>query len=284
MFLLYSLLIFLLSFHQTNGDQLCFESCRFDHAFEGNFTIPLNCTIGRRDECAATITFDYTHDVVNMLFGNLSRISESNAENGTTDLVIHTSIGLEGDSSTEHVIEYKCSTGDLCERNYVLDEALPEFLKKTCIRTRAKLISLLHADPSVHSRPCMLADGTEAICDKQCELFYQSPDKVQRDCDNQRNLEFQTSVGVSTPTNKPEYKYRLFAYACTTPACNAFATQGRIEKLLRDDDGECLVSLNSTIEPTTTIVIPTTDFSSATKISFDFFRFVLFSMFWKLFR
>lgn len=278
MLLLCSLLVIFSVFHQSNAEQLCLESCRFDHSFDGNFTIPLNCTIGPREQCAATMTFDYTNRVVHMLFGNLSKSVQSDAENYTTDNVIHTSIGLDGDSSTEHVIEYYCSSGDLCERNYVLDEALPQFLKKTCFFIRTKLIALLRADPSVKQRACMIADGEEVICDKQCELFYQAPGKVKRDCDNQRNLEFQTTVGYSTPINKPEYQYRLFAYACTTPACNAYTTQAKIEKLLREDDGECLVGFNSTIEPTTTIVIPTTAIATAMPCSFDLMRLFFISI------
>ncbi len=60
---------------------------------------------------------------------------------------------------------------------------------------------------------------------------------------NQNNLEFQITVGRTTPINKPEYKYRLYSYACTTELCHGYSRQQEIEQLIKSDNEECLIFL-----------------------------------------
>lgn len=247
-----SLLVVILAIPACTGTQLCVDSCSVDHDFDGNFTLPLNCTFVQRDQCDVLITFDYSARIIHFQFGTLSQSQQRDPVVYTSDNIAHTTITLDGDSNAQHIIEYYCSTGDACEYKYAVDEALPLYKHKTCHLFRAKIISLLHSEPSSTSRACIVEDGTEKICAYPCELFYTSPNQTLRSCDAQRSLEFQTTVGRSTPTNKPEYTYRLYAYACTNQGCNGYTKQDAIEKLMREDDGECLIFLDNNNQTTST--------------------------------
>jgi hypothetical protein len=119
------------------------------------------------------------------------------------------------------------------------------------------LISLLHSDPSSSSRSCLINNGDISVCDQPCSLSFVDPNDTFRICENQQSLTFQTTVGRSTPTNKPEYNYRMYAYACTTELCNGVAKQQEIEKLLQPDNGECLIDLDDGNKTTTSGVTPT---------------------------
>ena len=240
-----SILLVILTIPACTGTQLCISSCHFELDFTKNLTLPLNCTFVQREQCDVVIIFDYSTRMIDFQFGTQSKKHRLNDEEYTSDNIVHTVITLDGNSGAQQVIEYYCSTGDRCEYKYALEEALPRYLHKTCHLFRAKVIALLHSDPTSTSRACLIEDGTEVICNNPCELFYTSPNKTLRSCDAQRNLEFQTSVGRSTPTSKPEYDHRLYAYACTTQGCNGFTTQGAIESLILADDGECLTELNN---------------------------------------
>ena len=151
------------------------------------------------------------------------------------------------------LVEYYCSTGDRCEYDYVVNQALSLYIHKTCHHLRVNLISLLHSDPSSPSRSCMLGNGDISICNHPCHLFLLDPNTIIRACNSPINLKFQTSVGRTTPTNKPEYSYRVYSYGCTTELCNGNAKQQQIEKLIKADDGECLLLLEDGNQTTTSV-------------------------------
>jgi hypothetical protein len=276
MFLLWCITSLLLIINSCNSAQLCVDSCTFEHDFDATFALPSNCTFVQRDQCDTILTFNFLTRIVNIQFGKLSQEEQGNDSDYTSDNIAHTVIALDGDLSVQHVIEYYCSTGDRCEYDYVLNQALPLYIHKTCQHLRVNLIALLHSDPASTHRPCLLDDGDVSVCDKPCELFYVNPNQTLRSCDGQRDLTFQTTVGRSTPTNKPDYDYRLYAYACTTTLCNGFPEQDNIEKLLQSDDGECLIHFDDG-NTTTTSVTPTSTTTTYHNHAISFSKsFVLF--------
>jgi hypothetical protein len=251
MFFLWYVVSLFLIINSCTSEQLCIDSCKFDHNFDADLTLPPNCNFTQRDQCDVILTFEYSTRIVNIEFGTLSRKQQRDDIVYTSELISHTTITLDGDSSTENMVEYYCSTGDRCEYNYVVHQLLPLYIHKTCHHFRANLISLLHSDPSSTNRSCLSDSGDVLKCDNPCELVFFHPNLTLRNCDADRNLQFETTVGRTTPTNKPEYDYRLYAYTCTTEMCNGFEMQNKIDKLIETDDGECLIFLQKSSATTT---------------------------------
>ncbi len=257
MFFLWSIASLSLIIKFCTSQQFCIDSCSFHHNFDEHLTLPPNCTLTQRHQCDVILTFDYSTRIVNIQFGSYAHKQQQRDDMVyTSELITHTIITLDGDSSAQNIVEYYCSTGDRCEYEYAINQVLSLYIQKTCHRLRVNLISLLHSDPSSSSRSCMVDDGDASICDQPCYLLSINPNETRRTCDRPRNLEFETTIGRTTPTNKPEYSHRLYAYACTTELCNGNAKQQQIEKLLKSDDGECFLFLedgNQTIYETTPI-------------------------------
>ena len=271
MYFLWYLSSLLLIVNSCTSERRCIDSCSFEHQFDAKLILPSTCTFSQRDQCDAILTFDYSSRTVNIKFGTLSRKRQRDDIVYTSEIISHTSITLSGDSSAENIVEYYCSTGDLCEYAYVLNQALSLYIHKTCHHFRVNLISLLHSDPSSTTRSCITSDGSIAKCDHPCDLFSVNPNHTVRQCDGQTDLDFQTSVGRTTPVNKPEYDYRLYSYACTTELCNGDAVQEQIVNLIESDDGECLFFLDQNQTMTTT----TTPSNHAMSYSKSFFLCIL---------
>jgi hypothetical protein len=241
----------LLIINSCISDQLCIDSCSFDHDFDASFAIPPNCTFIQRDQCDVILTFNYSARIINIKFGTLSHKQQRDDITYTSELISNTIITLDGDSSAQNIVEYYCSTEDHCEYNYVVNQALNLYIHKTCHHFRVNLISLLHSDPSSSSRSCVLNSGDISPCDNPCQLSFLNPNLISRTCDSRRNLEFETTVGRTTPINNPAYDYRFYTYTCTTELCNGLEMQDKIQKLIQSDDGECLVFLENINQTTT---------------------------------
>ena len=228
------------------GQQLCIDSCKFEQPFEQNFTLPSNCTSSQQTECSVVLTFDYTTRVVTIEFGFSQTDRHSEPITYTSDNIAYTTFTLNDNSSVQHTIEYYCSTGDRCDFNYVRDQALALYTHKHCANFREQLSSLLYANPPTSTRQCMSKTSNVSSCDRPCVLSFINPTDTLRICEGEQYLGFRTAVGRSTPESKPEYNYRLYAYSCTTPVCNGYDTQARVEKLIDSDNGDCLITLKPT--------------------------------------
>ncbi|UJR23048.1 hypothetical protein I4U23_026074 [Adineta vaga] len=257
MFFLWLSISLLLITKFCTSQPLCIDSCKFNHNFDDTLVLPSNCTIQQRDQCATILIFDYSNRIVNIQFGSYSNRQQRSNIIYTTELITDTIITLDGESSAQNVVEYYCREGDRCEYEYIVNNILPFYIHKTCHRLRVQLIARLHGDPSSTSRTCVInGDSDTSTCGQPCELFFNNPNETLRRCDSPKDLQFQTTVGQTTPINKPEYNYRLYSYTCTTDLCNSYAKQQEIERLIKSDDGECLVFLENINQTSTTTIVP----------------------------
>ncbi|CAF1162098.1 unnamed protein product [Adineta steineri] len=278
MFFLWSIGSLLLILNSCICQQLCINSCNFNQDFDADLVRPSNCTIIEQERCSAILIFDYSTRIVNIQFGSYSKKQQRDDILYTSELISTTMITLENESSTKTKVEFYCSSSSLCEINYVITQALPVYIHKTCHHLRVNLISLLHSNPSSSSRSCMMNDDSVSKCDQPCKLFSPNPNQTLRGCESSSNLEFQTTIGRTTPTNKPEYDHRLYSYTCTTELCNGYEKQQEIEKLIKSDNGECLSFLEDINQTTTT-----TSYNQATSYSKSFYLPVIYFLHMKFF-
>jgi hypothetical protein len=222
-----------------------------------SFNLPPDCTVNRQDECSVLLIFNYAAQTVTIDFSFAFRKQRLRADY-QTDNTINTVIGLEEPIIIEHVVEYYCSTGDDCDLNYVKDKALPLYTEKSCQNFRSELIRYLNPDPSSAQRDCFQNDNTTSLCILPCELQYQNPNSISRSCTGIVDIGFETTVGQSTPINKPEYNSRSITYGCSSEMCNGIPMQQRIQRLISLDNGECIITLNDTIDTTTSVPLTTT--------------------------
>jgi hypothetical protein len=250
MFFFWYLLNFFLIINSCISDQVCINSCQFNFDIHAEFTLPHDCTYTRREQCAVMIIFDYEDAAIEIDFGFESDKPDNKSVYDTDNIII-TVINLEDPSFIRHTVTYYCSTGDNCDLNYVKTKAIPLYAPKACQDFRKLLVERLYPDPSSSHRDCFLNDTATLLCEQPCDLSYNSSNQISRSCGGRVDLAFETTVGQSSPVNKPEYTNRIFAYACTPGLCNGLVMQNLIRKMITTDNGECMIFLNETIETTT---------------------------------
>ena len=253
MFFFWYLLNIFLVIHSCISDQLCIDTCKIRHDMHTSFELPPECTVTRREQCTVLLIFNYAEQTVTIDFAFESYKQHLQADY-QTDNVVHSVITLQDPPFVEHNVEYYCSTGDNCDLNYVKDIAIPQYSAKTCTDFRTQLIRYLNPDNAPAERDCFQIDNSTSLCNLPCQLEYHNPNSISRSCDGTIDIGFETTVGQSTPTNKPEYNSRQFAYGCMTEMCNGIEMQYRIQRLISMDNGECMIILNKTFESTTSIL------------------------------
>ncbi len=174
----------------------------------------------------------------NINFSSLSLKRQYNNIVYRSEIISHTIIALDNNSSVQNMVEHYCSTDDHCDYDYVVNQALPLYIHKTCQHFQLNLISLLDSDPS-----SLLNNGNISICNQPCEFIFVNPNQTLHTYYNQNNLEFQTTVGRTKQINKPEYNYRLYSYACTTELSNGFSKRQEIEQLIKSNNEDRLIFL-----------------------------------------
>lgn len=252
MFFLWYIFHLLIIINYSISDQLCIDRCQFEYDLHSNFSLPSECNITRRDNCFVLTTFDYSKQIVKVYFSlEYDPLDITNIYQ--TDTTISTIINLADPPFIQHSIEHFCSTGDHCDLNYVENIAIPKYSSKACDDLRSEFIQYLNPNPPSFERDCYLNENTTLKCNQPCEFMYNNPNEISRSCDGELNMMFKTTVGLSTPINKPENYFRKWDYACTTSLCNGKPMQEHIEKLIYSDNEKCLIIFNQTNETTTHI-------------------------------
>lgn len=218
---------------------------------QSSFTLPAACTPIEQERCSARLVFDYITKKVNVKF-DAAAIKDTAQTVYDTDTAVRSVINFERDF-IQQTVDYSCSTSNSCNLDYVQNIAIPVYSQKNCSTLKFELILTLYTNQTIQ-RDCFVNDTFASLCTAPCDLLYDNSGRTARGCDGRVDLAFETSIGVSTPVNKPEYRARTYAYGCNTPLCNGLIFQKRVETLLDRDlvqDG-CLISLNSTFETTVT--------------------------------
>ena len=103
MFFLRSIASLFLIIDLCTSQQLCIDSCSFNHGFDENLTLPPNCTFTQRNQCDVILTFDYSTRIVNIQFGSYSHKQQRDDIAYTSELIAHTVITLDDDSSAQNI-------------------------------------------------------------------------------------------------------------------------------------------------------------------------------------
>jgi hypothetical protein len=243
--------------HYCSSDQSCIHSCQFDYDIRTVFTLPLTCRIVKQARCSVLLRFTPGKQFVNIDFSS-SSIKLEKSQIYETDNIAHSIIGFEEDSFIEQTIEYSCSTGDLCDVDYVQRTAIPLYSHKQCDAFQKTLIQHLHPASSSSKRECFISEREIGACTAPCDLFHSNSNSIVRSCDGRVDLGFQTVIGRSTLANKVEYHARWFSYACTSELCNGPVMEHELAKLIDKDHGKCLIVFNDTIETSTTALSTST--------------------------
>ncbi len=257
------------------SDQLCIDKCEFQYDFNSNFSLPSDCNTTRRNRCFVLTQFDYIKKIIKIDFSLEPDEIHLDTDN-QTDTRVRSYINLANPSFIQHSIDYFCSTDNYCDLEFVRNIALSILTPKSCTKFRSQLIQYLNPDPQSTDRDCYRSENTTFKCDKPCELIYKNPNETVRSCDGQLKLEFQTTVGQSTPIDKPEYQYRTWSFSCTSQLCNGQSMQQRVENLIDFDHGECMISFKETNETTT--ALPSKSASIYSQL-FSLFIFIMFFLF-----
>ena len=253
-FFLWSFLNLLLLLHPCTAGQSCISSCQFDYDLQSAFTLPEQCTTIEQAQCSVRLIFNYITNKVNVQFSSAA-IKKAAAEPiYDTETNVRSVINFENDF-IQQTVDYSCSTSNKCELDYVQKTAIPRYAGKNCTEFKADLMRQLYSNQTSH-RECFLNDTQAYLCDEPCDLLHYGINQTNRACDGRVDLAFETSIGQSTPVNKPEYLYRTYSYACTTEFCNGAVLQKTVEILIHRDEGQCLIVLNDTIDTTTTSTSP----------------------------
>ena len=254
-FLIFSFLNLVFLLHSSTADQLCIDSCQFDYDPQSIFTLPQDCTVIQRSQCSVRLIFNYITKKVNVQFSS-STIKDAAAIIYETETKVRSVISFENDF-IQQTVDYSCSTGNQCDLDYVRNTAIPLYAEKDCTEFKADLMQQLYFNDTSR-RECFLNETYVYLCDQPCDLLYDGFNQTERSCDGRVDLAFETSIGESTPVNKPEYLYRTYSYGCSTEFCNGPILQKVIEILIHRDEGQCLIGFNNTIDTTTTSSTTTT--------------------------